>query len=201
MKHPIVAYIRISTKHQDLDAQKLMIENFAKTHGVIIDEYIIEPEPISGSEDDRPRFQELWRKVKEGNIGTIIVAEISRLSRRMRTLVNFLYDCLDKGVDIVSIRENWLTEGLQNDLIRPILIAMLSTLYELERKLISERTKAGIEKAKMQGKHVGRRFKKLPKEKILQLLEEGVPKKKIAEKLGISRATLYRALKRWGIEK
>ena len=200
MKHPVVAYVRVSTFHQDLDTQKMLIESWAKSNNVPIAEWLIEPDPISGSEDEREKFQYLWRRVKEKSVGTIVVSEISRLSRRQRTLINFLYDCFENGVEIVSLRESWLTEGLKNELIRPILIAMFSTLYELERKMISERTKAGIARAKAQGKRVGKRPKKLSKEKILQLLRAGVPKTRIAKQLGISRSTLYRHLKNMRIE-
>ena len=73
----------------------------------------------------------------------------------MRTLVNFLYGCFDNNVMVVSIREGWLEEALRNEIVRPIIIAMFSTLYELERKLISERTKAGLARAKAQGKKIG----------------------------------------------
>jgi len=73
--------------------------------------------------------------------------------------VNFLYDCFENDVVVVSIRESWLEEALRNEVVRPVLIAMFATLYELERKMISERTKAGMARAKAAGKHVGRRPK------------------------------------------
>jgi len=135
---PVVAYLRVSTVKQDLESQWMTIEAWAKSKNIIIDERIIEEEPISGAEDRRPKFQELWRRVKEGKVGTIVVAELSRLSRKMRTLVNFLYDCFENNVTVVSIREGWLDEAMRNELIRPILIAVFSTLYELERKKAEE---------------------------------------------------------------
>ncbi len=135
---PVVAYLRVSTVKQDLESQWMTIEAWAKSKNIIIDERIIEEEPISGAEDRRPKFQELWRRVKEGKVGTIVVAELSRLSRKMRTLVNFLYDCFENNVTVVSIREGWLDEAMRNELIRPILIAVFSTLYELERKKKAE---------------------------------------------------------------
>ena len=198
-RRPVVAYLRISTGKQELENQWLLIETWAKGKGVVIDERIVEEEPISGAEDQRPKFQELWRKVKQSRIGTIVVAELSRLSRRMRTLVNFLYDCFDNNVMVVSIREGWLEEALRNDIIRPIIVAMFATLYELERKMISERTKAGMARAKALGKHVGRPFKLSEKEarELLRLYKEGVPIKRIATRLGVSRTTIYRYLKRF----
>jgi len=126
---PIVAYLRVSTEKQDLESQRLMIETWAKSKSVTVDEWLYEIE--SGREDERPKFQELWQKVREKRVGTVVVAELSRLSRRMRTLVDFLYDSFDNGVLVVSIREGWLEEALRNEITRPIVIAMFSTLYEL----------------------------------------------------------------------
>jgi len=193
---PVVAYLRVSTEKQELESQWTAIEAWVKSKGVTIDERLVEVE--SGAEDERPIFLDLWRRVRERRVGTIVVAELSRLSRRMRTLVNFLYDCFESGVVVVSIREGWLEEALRNEVVRPVLIAMFATLYELERKMISERTKAGMARAKAAGKHVGRRPKLAEEDlrRIKELLELGVPKKRIAQLLGISRTTLYRYLRK-----
>jgi len=82
-------------------------------------------------------------------------------------------------------------------------IAMFGTLYELERKVIYERTKVGMQRAKLQGKHVGRRPKLTEEDlkQVRELLSLGVPKKMIAELLGISRTTLYRYLRKMGVDK
>lgn len=200
-KKPVVAYLRVSTGKQDLESQWMTIEAWAKSKEVTIDERIIEEEPVSGKEDNRPKFQELWRRVKKRKIGTIVVAELSRLSRRMRTLVDFLYDCFENDVAVVSIREGWLEEAMKNEVVRPIIIAVFSTLYELERRMISERTKAGMARAKLEGKHIGHPFKLSDREvkELARLYREGVPVKRIAERLGVSRTTVYRYLKRLGI--
>jgi len=194
---PVVAYIRVSTEKQDLESQWMTLEAWSKSRGVVIDERLIE-EPASGAEDDRPKFQELWQRVRERKVGTVVVAELSRLSRRMRTLVNFLYDCFENNIVVVSVREGWLEEALQNEIVRPVFIAMFATLYELERKMISERTRAGIARAKAMGKRVGRKPKLTDEElrRVEEMIKLGVPKKRIAERLGISRATLYRHLKK-----
>lgn len=202
-RRPIVAYLRVSTNKQDLGSQWMTLEAWAKSRKISIDERIVEEEPVSGKEDERPKFQELWKRVREKRIGTIVVAELSRLSRKMRTLVNFLYDCLENNVMIVSIREGWLEEAMRNDIVRPIIIAVFATLYELERKMISERTRAGMARAKARGKHVGHPYKLSQREvrELVKLYEEGVPIKRIAERLGVSRTTVYRYLNRLNISR
>ena len=140
--------------------------------------------------------------MKEGKVGTIVVAELSRLSRRMRTLVNFLYDAFDNNVMVVSVREGWLEEAMRNEIVRPIIISVFGTLYELERKMISERTKAGLARAKREGKHIGHPFKLGKKEVdiMVRLYKEGVPITRIAQRLGVSRVTVYRYLRRHGVK-
>jgi len=195
---PVVAYLRVSTEKQDLESQWITIEAWAASRGVTIDERILEIE--SGAEDQRPRFRELWDRVKQGRVGTVVVAELSRLSRRMRTLVNFLYDCFDNNVMVVSVREGWLEEALRNDIVRPIIIAVFSSLYELERKMISERTKAGLERARKEGKQIGRRPKLSEREvkELIALYREGVPIAQLARRFGVSRLTIYRYLEKYG---
>ena len=152
----------------------------------------------NGKEDQRPRFQELWGMVKEKKVGTIIVAELSRLSRRMRTLVNFLYDCFENDVYVISIREGWIEEAMRNEIIRPIIISVFASLYELERKMISERTKAGLERARRMGKKIGRKQKLSNKQvkEMIKAYREGIPIAKLARRYGVSRSTVYRYLKK-----
>jgi len=78
---------------------------------------------------------------------------------------------------------------------------MFATLYELERKMISERTKAGMQRAKAAGKHVGRKPELTEEDlkRVRKLLSLGVPKKRIAELIGVSRTTLYRYLRKMGL--
>ena len=192
-ERPIAVYVRVSTEKQELDNQLVLIEGWLKSHGLQADYRFIE-QPVSGGEDERPQFLALWEKIERGEVKTVVVAELSRLSRRMPTLVNFLYKCIERGVTVVSLREEWLANALKNKMFRPIVIAMLSTLYELERQMISERTKAGLERAKREGKHVGRPPKLSAKEqkKIMELYSLGVPIARIARQLGVSRSTVKR---------
>ncbi len=200
-RRPVVAYFRVSTDKQDLESQMVTVEAWAKSRGVVVDERIQEPEPVSGREDARPEFQRLWERVKRGEVGTVVVAELSRLSRRMRTLVNFLYDCFENDVQVVSVREGWLEEAFANEIVRPIIVAVFATLYELERKMISERTKAGLERARRMGKKIGGQYKLSERQvrELVRAYREGVPVARLARHYGVSRSTIYRYLKREGV--
>jgi len=202
IKRPIAVYVRVSTKKQETENQVLAIKEWLKSRGLSWDSVEYKFEDIeTGAEDKRPAFQELWKLVKEGKIGSIVVFELSRLSRKQRTLINFLYDSIEKGVDIYSIKESYLNEWIKDPKGRTIIVGLLSILYDLERQLISERTKAGLQRAKAQGKHIGRKFKLSRKDihELIRLYREGVPIKRIAEKFGISRQTVYNYLRREGL--
>jgi len=198
-RRPIVAYIRVSTEMQDLETQRLLIERWAQSKGVTIDEWYYEIE--SGAVTERREFQRLWQRVKEGRVGTVVVVELSRLARNMRTLVDFVYEALERGVHIVSIREQWVEDALRNELTRPIFLGVFGVLYELERKMISERTKAGMERAKAQGKHVGRppALSERDIAMLIEMYKAGVPVSRIARRLGIARGTVYDYLRKLGL--
>ncbi|RLE79283.1 MAG: hypothetical protein DRJ52_08745 [Thermoprotei archaeon] len=203
IERPLAVYIRVSTKKQELENQLIAIEEWLKVRGLSWEDIDYKFEDVeSGAEDRRPGFQELWRLVREGRVKSIIVFEISRLSRRQRTLIDFLYDCVEKGTMIYSVKESYLSEWLKDPKGRTIIVGLLSILYDLERQLISERTKAGLARARAQGKKIGGQFKLSEKEvkELIRLYKEGVPIRRIARRFGISRATVYRYLRRAGIQ-
>ena len=199
---PIAVYVRVSTKRQEAENQLIVIKEWLEARGIDWDSVEYKLEDVeTGAEDRRPGFQELWRLVKEGMVRSVVVFEVSRLSRRQRTLINFLYDSIDKGVMIYSVKESYLSDWLRDPKGRTIIVGLLSILCDLERQLISERTKAGLERARREGKKVGRRFKLSRREvrELVKLYEEGVPVARIARRLGISRQSVYNYLKREGI--
>jgi len=200
IEKPIAVYLRVSTKKQETENQIIAIDRWLRAHGLTWDDvdYKLE-ETETGSEDQRPSFQELWRLVKNKQVKSIVVFEVSRLSRKQRTLINFLYDTIESGIMIYSVKESYLSNWLKDPKSRTIIIGILSILYDLERQLISERTKAGIERARLEGKQIGRPRKEVPKKKVKEMLAKGYPLKWIARELGISVSTLKRRLKEWGI--
>ncbi|RLE85041.1 MAG: hypothetical protein DRJ67_09545 [Thermoprotei archaeon] len=204
IEKPLAVYLRVSTEKQDLETQKLAIENWLRSRGLSwldVDYYLEEVE--SGREDMRPNFRQLWDLVKEGKVRSIVVYELSRLSRRMRTLVDFLYDCSERGIAVYSVRESYFNEWMRDPRARAIIVGLLGILYELERQFISERTKAGLARARAQGKHIGKKPKLSERDILLmrRMLEEGVPIARIARRLGVARSTIYRYMARLGLRR
>ncbi len=200
LRKPVVAYIRVSTEKQDVEVQRMLIETWARSNNVTIDEWF--SDVASGAEVDRADFQRLWIRVRENTVGTIVVAELSRLSRSLKTLIAFVYDCIERNVTIVSLREAWLHTALQNELLRPLLISVFAALYEIERQLVSERTKAGLAKARASGKHIGhpRALNEKEVKLLIAMYKQRAPVSRIALRLGVSRATVYRYLREAGLK-
>lgn len=200
VERPLAIYLRVSTRKQETENQSLAIEQWLASRGLSWADVDYRLEDVeSGTEDQRAGFQELWRLVKEGKVHAMVVFEISRLSRRQRTLIDFLYDCVEGGVTVYSVKESYLAEWLREPRARAIVVGLLSILYDLERQMISDRTKAGLERARMQGKTVGRPRKQIDRREVDKLVRLGVPRSKIARMFGVSPRTLKRRLVEWNV--
>jgi DNA invertase Pin-like site-specific DNA recombinase len=198
LERPLAVYLRVSTRKQETENQSIAIEGWLSSRGLSWGDVDYRLEDVeSGTEDQRSGFQELWRLVKEGRVHGVLVFEISRLSRRQRTLIDFLYDCVERGITVYSVKESYLAEWLREPRARAIVVGLLSILYDLERQMISDRTKAGLERARMQGKVVGRPRKQVDRREVDKLLKLGVPRTKIARMLGVSPRTLKRRIVEW----
>lgn len=147
----IVSYLRVSTDKQDLENQKLEIETYTKKLGIKVDEWI-EVEMSSRKSFDKRKIDNLLSKLKKGDI--LIVSELSRLSRSIREIHNILHTLMEKKIKLHVIKQNIVTNG-ENDMTTKILITVLSMVSEMERELISQRTKNGLALVKKRGKKLG----------------------------------------------
>ncbi|HCB7272010.1 TPA: recombinase family protein, partial [Escherichia coli] len=146
-------------------------------------------EAVSGSvkASSRDGFSRLLAYAREGD--TVVVA-VDRLGRDTIDVLSTVKALQAKGVRVVSLREGF-------DLSTPIgeaMLGIMSTLAQLERSLIAERRKAGIERAKAEGVHMGRPVKASSKA-VQTLISQGKTRLQIQEELGISKATYYRLAK------
>lgn len=191
-------YLRVSTDKQDAAAQKIGIEELAKRRGLKIDKYI-DDEGISGVKDPSKRqLGELLKDAKDGDV--IITSEISRLGRDLFMIMRILELCMKKNVKVLTVKDGY---ELGDNITSKVLAFAFGLSAEIERKLISQRTKEGLAKRRADGvilgRPPGRRSAKVKltghETEIADLLKAKVPKLQISRKFGVDRNTLYKFLK------
>ena len=189
-----LAYLRISTDSQDLNAQKLAILDFAQREGIVIDAFI-EATASAGKTRKARRLDELMDRFDRGD--RLIVSELSRLGRSLGQVIGIVDTLVKRKIAFIAVKENIRFEGEQ-DIQTKVMVALFALFAEVERDLISERTKEGLAKARASGKKLGRPKGALGRSRlngkdgeIQTLLEKGVSKAAIAKINGVSRTTLY----------
>ena len=197
----IYGYCRCSTDKQTVENQKFEISRFAEQNGLSVEIWITET--VSSTKPlERRKLCNLLKKLKEGD--TLIVTEISRLGRSLMEIMGILQRCLDRNCMVFAIKENY---RLGNNLESKVLAFAFGISAEIERKLISDRTKMSLNKLKSDGVKLGRplgaksKTLKLSKNrrKIFQLLNQGVPKAQIARMMDVDKMTLHRFIKRQSV--
>ena len=145
------AYLRVSTDKQDLANQRLEIEKYAASRQIEISDWIRVAISSRKSLKQR-RAIELIEKLKKGD--RVIVSEISRLARSVREVHNLVYEISRRKAELHAVKQNLVTKG-EGDLATKIYIAAFAMSSEIERDLISQRTRSGLARAKAEGKVLG----------------------------------------------
>jgi len=198
----IYGYIRVSTSMQTTESQRFEIERFASTQDIAIDEWI--EETISSRQELKKRkLGRLIRKIKKGDM--LIASELSRLGRDLLQIMGILNHCMTIGANIWTIKDSYrLDAGIQGK----ILAFAFGLTAELERNLISQRTKEALAARRAAGVILGRPFgskssyvKLTGREEIIKrMLIRGYSKVAIAKKLRVDRETLRYFIRNAGIE-
>ena len=188
----IYAYIRVSTDKQSAENQKYEIMNFCESSDIKIDNWIVET--ISGTKDfEKRKLGRMLKKLKKGDL--LITSEISRLGRNLLQIMTILNICMNKNVQVWTIKDNY---RLGKDIQSKVLAFAFSLSAEIERNLISQRTKEALQWIKADGKKLGRPQGSKNKhyvidgkeDKILRMYKMKIPKTRIAKCLGISSKTI-----------
>jgi DNA invertase Pin-like site-specific DNA recombinase len=183
--------LRVSTKEQDYENQRPALEAIARARGFEITGTYSED---ASTRKRRPEFERMLDDARRGKFDVLLIWAIDRFGRD--TIGNLLAVAdLDRaGVSVVSDQEEWLdtSEGPM----RELLIFLFSWIAKQERDRRAQRTKAGLARAKAEGKRIGRRHRMSPVdvEKARALRAEGRTMRQIAMALKISRPTIQRAL-------
>lgn len=149
----ILAYLRTSTDKQDLDGQRLQILDYARNHQIEITDFIVISMSSRRSQHDR-RLDELLTRLNPGD--TLLVTELSRLGRSTRQVISLIDNLLAGDIRIVVIKQNLTLDRHQNDIQSLTMVTMLSLFAEMERMMISQRTREALATKKAQGIQLGK---------------------------------------------
>lgn len=194
----IYAYIRVSTNKQTLESQEFEIKDFCNRENIKIDFWI--REKISGTKDfEKRELGKILKKLKKDDI--LICSEISRLGRNLLQIMTILNICMKKEAKIWTIKDCF---RLGTDIQSKVLAFAFSLSAEIERNLISQRTKEALHCLKAKGFKLGRTYGSRNKKhvldgkenEILELLSKQYPKTKIAQIFGVSVRSIYNLLER-----
>ncbi len=184
----IAIYARVSTTDQSTESQLLDLRRYTRERGwTIFKEYC--DNGVSGTKDSRPALNELMNSAKKRRFDMVLVWRFDRFARSTKHLILALEEFKNLGIDFVSYQENIDTSSPLGSAI----FTIISAVAQLERDIIAERVKAGLRRAKENGKKLGR--PRLNYTNVRKLRDQGLSIRAIAKELGISRSSVQRHTK------
>ena len=193
----IYGYIRVSTDKQTTENQRFEIEQFVNKNSMIIDQWI--NETISATKAlNKRQLGKLLNRLQTGDV--LIASELSRLGRNLLQVMSILHMCMDKEVQVWTIKDNY---RLGTDIQSKVLAFAFGLSAEIERNLISQRTKEALLRIKAEGKVLGRpigrrsTYVKLSGKETLvrELLNNNISKSGIARITGVHRITVAKFIR------
>lgn len=179
-KHMVrLGYRRVSTADQNLDNQQL--KNIDKMF----------EDKLSGRDTDRPGLKKLIEYAREGD--TVVVHSIDRLARSTVDLIGIVQTLTDRGATVVFERENLRFSNSDSDPSAKLMLTVFAAIGTFERELMKQRQRAGIDKAKLEGKYQGRK-RSVDWDEVREAVAGGMSKAEAARVFGISRVQVYRIL-------
>lgn len=198
----VYAYYRVSTDKQDYENQKQGVVEFSKRQKLPIEIEIIDNGKSGALPPEKRQLGQLLGILKEDDV--IITSEISRLSRKLFDLFNIANYLNSKKVKLYTIKDNYT---LDNSIQGQVLLFAFGLACQIERDLISQRTKEALSRVKARGKHLGRPFgamvtQKLDKYRdyILDSVDKKLPLMRIANGCNVCPTTLRRWLIKQGVD-
>lgn len=192
----VFAYIRVSTETQTYESQKYEICKYCRSNGIDVDRWTVES--VSGTIGyERRALGKCLSRMQKGDL--LICTELSRLGRNMLMIMSILNLCSSKGVAIHTIKDNF---DLSDNINSKIIAFAFALAAEIERNLISQRTKEALAVRKMNGVRLGRppghssqrEVFDRNRDEIIKLLKNGYPIISVAKKYKMHRNTLSRFL-------
>jgi DNA invertase Pin-like site-specific DNA recombinase len=182
----------VSTGDQHLETQLLDLRELAKQRGLeIVREY---SDVISGAKSKRPGLDQLMSDARRRRFDVVLVAAFDRIARNVRHFLEVLDELSHLDIQFISLRENIDTGGP----LGRAMLTIIGAISELERSLIVERVKAGMRRAKLEGRRIGRTPLNINREQVVEDRRSGMSLTKVAAKHHISRASVGRFMKESG---
>lgn len=186
MKKRAIIYARVSTADQHPETQLLDLREFARQRGLeIIHEYI---DRISGTKSKRPGLDRLLADARRSRFDVVLVAAFDRIARNSRHFLEVLDELSHLNIEFISKRENIDTGGP----LGRAMVVIVGAIAELERSLIVERVKAGMRRAKLEGRRIGRAPLNIDRVQVVADRRSGMSLTEVAKKYRVSRATVCR---------
>jgi len=184
----VAVYARVSTVDQSTESQLLDLRRYVQDRGwKVYREYV--DNGISGTKEFRPELDRLMADAKKRKFDIVLVWRFDRFARSTRHLINALEEFRNLGIDFVSFQENIDTSSPLGSAI----FTIISAVAQLERDIIAERVKAGLRRAKENGKKLGRPRVAVDVTRIAALRAQGHSWTEVSRELGIGKGTAQRA--------
>jgi len=182
-------YCRVSTDKQDINGQLLPLREFAISRNFVIKgEYL--DIAVSGTKSQRPALDALLKAARARQIDIVLVSKFDRFARSISHLINALEEFQYLGVDFIS-----MTQAIDTSTpMGKMMFTVIAAVAEIERELIVERIQSGVDRARDQGKSLGRPYVIFDREKALELHRDKFSINKIAKTLGVSRETIRKTI-------
>jgi DNA invertase Pin-like site-specific DNA recombinase len=182
-------YMRVSTLDQHPETQLYDLRQMAEQRGYrIVEQY---EDRISGAKARRPGLDALMRDARRGQFDVVLVWASDRIARSVKHFLDVLDELNRLNIEFISFREQIDTGG---PLGRAVVV-IIGAIAELERNLIIERVRAGMRRAKLEGRHIGRKPLTLDREAIQRDRQRGQSLSQLAKSHRASRATIHRVLR------
>jgi len=185
----VVIYTRVSTIDQHPETQIYDLREMAKLRGYeIVAEYT---DQMSGAKSKRPGLDKLMADARRNRFDTVLVWAFDRMARSVRHFLEILDELNHLNIEFVSFRENIDTGGP----LGRAMIVIVGAIAELEKNLIVERVRAGMRRAKLEGRQIGRSPLKIDRAQLMEDRRSGMSLSHVAKKHRVSRATVCRLMK------
>jgi len=190
MTMKVALYARCSTNHQETENQLIELRRYVKARGWSATEFVDKGLSGAKSEADRPALKALMERAKRKEFGAVVVWDFSRFARSMKHLIEALETFKELDIAFLSLREGINTNSANGRLI----FGIFASLAEFERELTKQRVLLGLERARENGKRLGRPGLKVDLEKLNELHSNGLSLRQIGRKMGVSRETVRRLI-------